>query len=95
MNLTGKQEQDYERLLNLQERAIHSPNRLVRLSAGNYYFYSKLTDELLTISNDSYENGGSPCWVVRQEDANVVNDYPSLKSFKEDWVNENSLSGNN
>jgi hypothetical protein len=87
VNLTGKQKQDYERLLKLQKRAMCSPNQLVKLSAGNYYFYSKLENELLIVSDDSYENGGSPCWVVRQEkDHNVVNDYPTLKEFKKDWA---------
>ncbi len=87
IKLSGKQKEQYERVLKLQKRATNTPNTLVKLSAGNYYFFSTLENELLIVSDDSYENGGGSEWVVRQaKDSNVVNDYPTLKSFKEDWV---------
>jgi hypothetical protein len=73
---------------NKKEKARKHPDSLVRLSPGNYYFFSTLENELLIVSDDSYENGGGSEWVVRQDkNNNVVNEYPTLKSFKQDWIN--------
>jgi hypothetical protein len=68
-------------------RAIATPDKLVKLSAGNYFFFSASDEEVYIISDESYEYGGRSQWVVRNEKSNnYVNDYPSLKSFKEEWV---------
>ena len=87
--LNPKQQAVLDRLNGLKNRAKSNPDTLIRMSAGNYFFFSKLANELLIVSDDSYENGGVSEWVVRQEkDHNVVNEYPTLKSFKKEWVKQ-------
>ena len=69
-----------------EAKARKKPDKLVRLSPGNYYFFSSENEILLMVSDDSYENGGRPEWVVREaENGNVINDYESLRAFRLDW----------
>lgn len=70
------------------DKAKGKPNHLFRLSPGTYLFTVVGEDELFSISDNSYEVGGAPDWVVREEkDNNVANTYPTLKEFKREWFN--------